>query len=262
MRQSLDVDDFAQPPHLLEIGEMGREQRVQHRLLGPRHRLRQGPAWDHAASQAVAIGVQAGRGQGEQRVTFPDRRAVDDRVAFTHPDHEAGDVVGGGLIEPWHFRRLTAEQRATHLAAGTCHPSDDVRDDRGFEDAGGHVIEEEEGLRARREHVVDTVVDQVGADLRVTARPTRQQDLGADPVGARHQDRFAVAVRVEREQPAEGTNARQHLRAPGRFRQRLDQLDHPAARVDVDARIAIRRHRGTVSSASLSISSCTGTGTG
>ncbi len=106
------------------------------------------------------------------------------------------------------------------------------------------------------------MVDQVGADLVVTACAGRQQDLGADPVGARYQNGLPVAVRVEREQAAEWPHAREDLGALGRRRQRLDQLDRPVAGVDVDARIAVRRHLGTVSSASLSISSCTGTGTG
>jgi hypothetical protein len=206
--------------------------------------------------------MEASRGQSEQRVTLADRRAVDDRIAFADPDHEAGDVVGGGLIEPRHFRRFTAKQCAVHPAAGIRHPRHDFRDDRRFQDAGRDVIQEEERLGARREHVVDAVVDQVGADLGVTARPSRQQDLGADPVGARDQDRLAIAVRVEREQATEGTDARQHLWALGRFRQWFDQLDGSVAGFDVDARIAVRRHRATVSSASLSISSCTGTGTG
>ena len=47
-----------------------------------------------------------------------------------------------------------------------------------------------------------------------------------------------------------------------RRRQRLDQLDRPIAGIDINARVAVGRHLGTGSSASLSISSWTGTGTG
>ena len=138
----------------------------------------------------------------------------------------------------------------------------DLGHDWWVEDAGCHVIQEEERLRPRRQHVVHAVVDEVRANLAVTARAGRQQDLGADTVGARHQDGLPVTMSVEREQAAEGAHAGEHFGALGRCRQRLDQLDRPVARLDVDAGIAVSRHRATVSSANLSISSCTGTGTG
>ena len=106
------------------------------------------------------------------------------------------------------------------------------------------------------------MVDEVRANLAVTARAGRQQDLGANPVGARHQDGLPVAMGVEREEAAEGAHAGKHFGALGRCRQRLDELDRPVAGLDVDAGIAVGRHGATGSSAILSISSCTGTGTG
>ena len=106
------------------------------------------------------------------------------------------------------------------------------------------------------------MIHQVGPDLGMTARAARQQDLGANPVGARHQHRLTVSGGVQRKEPAERADPGKHLRALGGRRQGADELNGPIAGVDVNARVAVGRHRATVSSASLSISSWTGTGTG
>ena len=106
------------------------------------------------------------------------------------------------------------------------------------------------------------MVDEVGADLGVSARLTGKQNLGADSIGAGNQHRTLVAAGVKGKQAAERSDAGQHFRTLGRFGKRLDQLDRPISGVDADARVPVSGHDGTVSSASLSISSWTGTGTG
>ena len=106
------------------------------------------------------------------------------------------------------------------------------------------------------------MVDQVRTNLRVAAGAGGEQDLGADPVGTGDQHRLAVARGLEGKQPAERPHAGQHLGALGGLGERLDQLDRSIPGVDVDAGITVACHVSAASRASLSISSCTGTGTG
>ena len=106
------------------------------------------------------------------------------------------------------------------------------------------------------------MVDEVGADLGVTAGFAGEQHFRPHAVRAGDEDRLLIPADIQGEESAEGAHPGQHLGSLGGLSQRLDQLDRAVPGIDVDARIAIGAHVRTVSSASLSISSCTGTGTG
>src|SRR5690606_18536551 len=71
------------------------------------------------ADQRVAVGVWAGRGQGDQRVTGGDFRTVDDFALFYHADAETGQVVVFAFIHAGHLGSLAAHQgTAGQFAAG------------------------------------------------------------------------------------------------------------------------------------------------
>ena len=63
--------------------------------------------------------------------------------------------------------------------------------------------------------------------------------LGADAVGGRDQDRIAETGALQVEQAAKTAEVRIGAGPARRPRQRLDQLDQPVARVDVDAGVAV-----------------------
>jgi hypothetical protein len=71
-------------------------------------------------------------------------------------------------------------------------------------------------------------------------------DLGADPVGRRHQHRVLEAGALQVEQPAEAANLGVGASPCGRPHQRLDQVDHGVAGVDVDAGLRIGQARAAV----------------
>ena len=102
----------------------------------------------------------------------------------------------------------------------------------------GEVVEEEERLGPLHQNVVDAHGHQVDADGVVHTQREGQLELGAHPVGPRHQHRLAVAGR-NLEQPAKAPDARQQPRALRAGRQRLDPLDQCVARVDVDPGIPV-----------------------
>src|SRR5450759_4400447 len=83
--------------------------------------------------------------------------------------------------------------------------------------------------------VVDAHGDQIDANGVVAAGLDGDLDLGADAVGGRHQDRIGHAQAFEVEQAAEAADFRVRPGARGGAYQRLDQLHHPVAGIDIDA---------------------------
>ena len=262
--QALDRQAGAQPAHRLQVGAVRLQEGVQQRRPAGMKAIAQRLAGEHLAGQAVAVGVQAARGQRDQGVALADGGGVDQRLALADAHHEAGQVVGGRRIEARHLRRLASQQGAPGLAAGLRHPRHHVGDHARLEHAGGDVIEEEEWIRARGQHVVDAVVDQVDSEVGMPSGGAREQHLGPHSVGGGHQHRLLEAARLEREEAAERSDPGQHLGALGGLSQGPDQGNRCLTRFEVHARLAVGRHQSlpTGSSASLSISSCTGTGTG
>ena len=85
--------------------------------------------------------------------------------------------------------------------------------------AGRQVVEEEQRLGALHQDVVDAVVHQVDADGVVPARQEGHLQLGADAVGAGHQNRLTKTAGFELEQPTERADVGQDARGEGRTRE-------------------------------------------
>ena len=129
--------------------------------------------------------------------------------------------------------------------AGLGHAGDDVGHEVGVEHAGGDVVEEEQRRGRLHEHVVDAVVDDVGADAADRAEPGGQLDLGADAVG--RGDEHGVVhrrQRLGRERAAEAADAAHDLGAVRALDGGPHLGDGAVALVDVDAGGGVRRERG------------------
>ena len=130
------------------------------------------------------------------------------------------------------FGGLAAQQRA----AGDDAAVGDARHD--FADAFGHgatdrdVVLQEQRLGAAHHEVVDDHRDQVEADRVVLVHRLRDRQLGADAVGRRRQQRFAVTA-PQREQPGETAEAAAHFGPGGLLGQRFEQFDGAVTRLDV-----------------------------
>ena len=105
--------------------------------------------------------------------------------------------------------------------------------------SGGEIVEEEQRLGALNDDVIDAHRHQVDAHRVVAPGIDGEPQLGADPVGSRHQHRFSVAVERHLDQRAEAADAAQHLAPHGAAHAGLDPLDQFLARIDVDAGVAI-----------------------
>ena len=107
--------------------------------------------------------------------------------------------------------------------------------------AAGEIVEEEQRLGALHDEVVDGHGDEVDADRVVPAGVDGDLELGADAVGGGDQDRVLEAgARLRSNSPPKPPISASAPGRRGRPHQRLDQVDHAVAGVDVDAGL---RHR-------------------
>jgi hypothetical protein len=183
--------------------------------------------------------VDAGGRKPDHRIAGCDIGTRQQRAALGRADRKAGQIVVAVLVEAGHLRGLAADQRAAGFPAGL----GDAGDNRGgrfrIELAAGEIVQKEQRLGALHHQVVDRHRDQVDADAAMQARLDRDLDLGADAVGGRNQNRVLEARSLEIEQPAKTADFSVGAGPRGGANQRLDQVDQPVARVDIDARICV-----------------------
>src|SRR6185312_487775 len=105
---------------------------------------------------------------------------------------------------------------------------------RRVELAAGEIVKKEQGFRALYDQVVHGHGNEIDADRVVTRGLDCDLDLGTDAVGRSDKDRVRKAGSLEIEQPTESANLGASAGAGGLAHQRLDQLHHAVAGVDVD----------------------------
>ena len=252
--QQVGVGQRAQRPH---VDPRRREQRLADRRARAPAGARRARSFvcveEHPPRQRVAVGVEARRGQPEHRrrrwMSRPStqraaarRRRRRSRPGRTRPRRRS---PGSSAVSPPSSAQPACRQPSAmpgdHAARRRRRPACRRRSSRGRTAA-----------RRRRQAVVDAHGDQVDADRVVPPGQEGQLELGADAVGARHQQRLAVAAWAART----GRRSRPDRRCTsGRMRAlhvRLDALDQLVARVDVDAGVAVGEsvavvwHRGVL----------------
>ena len=144
------------------------------------------------------------------RITGGHARGVDDAVALDDAEREAREVEVVGAVHVGQLGRLAAEQRAARLAAAVRDPLDEIGDAVGIEPADGDVVEEQRGLGAAGDHVVDAHRDEVDARVAQPAGRALQHQLRAHAVGAG--DEHGIAVAARRDEPGEAAEVAQHAR--------------------------------------------------
>ena len=107
-----------------------------------------------------------------------------------------------GRIHARHFRRLAAHQRAARLPAAFGDPRNDFRRDARLQLSGREIVEEEERLRALRQHIVDAHGNEIDADRLVPAGREGEHQLGANTVRSRNEHGVLEARGLQVEQPA------------------------------------------------------------
>ena len=193
----------------------------------------------HSPRQRIAVRMDARGGEAEHDIAGGDIAARQERITLGGADGKAGKVVVAGLVETGHFGGLAANQRAAGLLASGRHAHNHLRADVWRKLSTGEVVEEEQWLGTLHHEVVDRHGDEVDADGVVPAGLDRDFQLGSDPVGRRHQHRIGETGALEVEQPAKAADLGVRARARSGAHQRLDQLHHAVAGIDVDTGLGI-----------------------
>ncbi len=140
--------------------------------------------------QREAVGVNAGGGQADEGVPFPDPASVDDFGLVHHAHGKARDVIVVGVHDAGVLGGLAANQGAAGLDAALRHAGDDGGDFLRLVFADGDIVQEEQGPGAAADDVVDAHGHAVDADGVVLVQQLGQAQLGAHAVGAGDENRF------------------------------------------------------------------------
>ena len=89
------------------------------------------------------------------------------------------------------------------------------------------------------------MIDEICADRVVTPGQKRDLQLRPDAVSARHEHGTAVAISIQFEKAAEGSDFRQHASGKRRTSEPANPANRLVAGVDVDAGIAVIRQKSS-----------------
>ena len=191
---------------------------------------------DNLARQRIPVAVKTSRGQSNHDVADRDAAAINQRLSVDGTDDKAGEIVLAVGIKAGHLRSLTTDEGATVLTTRAREAVDDVLDDVGLQASGCEVIQKKQRPGALDKDVVDAVIDEIDADRAVLVGKERNFELGADSVGARHENRILPCARVEAKEPAKRADLREYSGGKRRLRQAFDAANGLVGRIDVDAR--------------------------
>ena len=143
--------------------------------------------------------------EGKPSTTSPAsmRRAVDQRVAVDDADARRGEVELALAVHVRHLGGLAADQRDARRAADLRGALDQLRHLLELDPGGGDVVEQDEGVGAAGDDVVDAVRRHVGAAVAEQAAGAGDHRLRADGVGRGGEE----PMLVERVEGGEGAEA-------------------------------------------------------
>ncbi len=193
-------------------------------------------------SQGVPVAPQPGRQQPDQHIPGRHQGAVEQLVLLHDPHREADQVEVARRHDPGVGGQLATQDGAARLAAPEGDALHDLHDHRRRQLPMGLVVEEEQRRRPLAHQVVHAHGDQVEAHGVQPPDRLGHRQLGAHPVGGRHQDRLPVP-RGDPEKAPEAADVAHHLRAVGRSDQFLHGLHGPVAGRDVDPRGGVGQGR-------------------
>ena len=128
--------------------------------------------------------MNAARGERDYNIAGGHCFIVNNSVLVDNARAVAREVVFVYRIKSGHLRGLAADERRARLNAALADAADNVRYPLGIVLATGYVIEEEQGLCAAADYIVDAHSHAVDADGVVLVHEKGYLELRADSVGA------------------------------------------------------------------------------
>ena len=163
-------------------------------------------------------------------------------IALDDAERESREVEVVGAVHVGQLGGLAAEQRAAGLATAGGDALDDLGRPLGVEPPDGDVVEEQRGLGAARQHVVDAHADEVDARVAQTAGLALQQELRADAVGAG--DEHGIAIAAGRDEACEAAEVAEHARRARRGNRGSHPLDDGVGGLQRDPGLRVGQRLG------------------
>ena len=241
MRHAADFHRLHQRRDRLEIALVDGQQHLGHSPRGAGENilgLQLGGLEDHLARQRIAVGVEPRRRQADQDIAGLDALAGDDFPPAHHAHNGADQVILFGRIQARHLGRLAPKQGTAVLAARLADPAHHLLENPAFELGNAHVVHEEQRNRALDKDVVHAMVHDVLSDGGMVPGHGGDFQLGADAVGAGHED---LVLAWGGEESAEGADIVEDPGRLGGLHHLLDGGDPLHLLVNVHTRRRIRR---------------------
>ena len=188
------------------------------------------------------------RRKTENSVACLDARSVDQIFAVDDADARGCEIELVLAVDVGHLGALAADEGDSRKPADLGCPLDELRHLLQLEPGRGDVIQHQQRLRARRDHVVDAVGRHVGAAIAESPARSRDDRLRPDRVHRRG-EQCPLVERVEAREAPEPLRAR-------RFDRVSQPLDHGLGSREGDPGLGVRL---TAHSPSLSRVSATRT---
>src|SRR3954471_17045416 len=209
------------------------------------------PVRDDLSRQRITVGVQTRAWKSDQHVIRPYPIRAKYPVFFHISDDETRQVVIGRCIQPRHFSRFAAYERAAVFPAARGNTRHDRFDDVGVELSERHVVKEKERQGPLHQDVVHAMVYEIPADGVVTTGIDGHFDFGADTVSARYEHGLSETGRHP-EHSAETTERADDASREGGLYELLYSLLCRVGRIDIHTGASVAKrfvaHAGSASS--------------
>ena len=171
---------------------------------------------DNLAHQRKPVRMNPRRSQCDEAVTGNDAAAIDDAILVDDANAKSCQIESP---RPGRFRAFPRSRRRSARnrpsSAAVSNAVDDLLGLGDLELPGRVIIQKKECLGAEYRDIIRAHRHQVDADAINPVKVDGQSQLGADTVGARYQQRIAIAIQWQFEQAAETADAAHATFAPG-----------------------------------------------
>ena len=162
---------------------------------------------EHLAHKGKPVGMYAGGGNADERVSGLHLRAVNELCFIRHADAEARKVIFLFGIKAGHLRRFAADQRAPRLHTALGHARHDLLHALGHIFAHRNIVQKKQRLCTRAGHIVCAHGHTVDAHGIVLIHHKGELQLGAHAIRPGDEHRLLHAGQVRLKQAAEAADA-------------------------------------------------------
>lgn len=183
--------------------------------------------------------MHAGAGKAENHVARFGAWLQDKVFALGGADGKSGEIKIAVRIHARHFRRLAADQGGTRLAAAFGNSGNNSARGVNVEFPRCVIIEEEQRLGALNHQIVHAHGDKVRADAGIVSGSDRKAEFCSDAVGRGDEYRIPEPGGFRIEDTTKAANSAIGTRPDRGLYQRLDGVDQPVRRMNINARFLV-----------------------